>query len=319
MNDILKRYKNAAFGTISLDEDEQIFYNDMNNHMIKLFRALPSSVQTEAILFIISYTGNTFGKELNLLSKFYTPLWSTIYWIAKLKSNKYQLNKEEYDNLLNAHANTMFLHAFDDHLNDDEIVSSHLTILIRSQAWYLQQKSIEKFIPNIKKGRNIADEYFNNYYNAICSTEEFNSIEEYSKNFRNEMATVTLFPVLTSIKLTKDKKFTNDIKNAYESFGIAWRLLDDLTDIEDDINNSALSGVYYMLPEEGKRLWKDSNKKRYVKKIYSIIEKNKIGDKLVKMIIEELKFSSKTVKEHGMHELADQFNQLGLPLENLRL
>jgi len=272
-------------------------------------------MQAQGILYVMSYAGIAIGDKLDLFRNYFAPAWSVIYWITKSELSKRKLTAQEYEQALCSHAMAMFLHSLDDHLNDGEMPASHLALLLRSQAWRLMNESIYSYIEGVPNGEKTADQFIDRYYSGISSNEEPDTLQKYCHLFRKQMATWTSVPVLTSMKLHGDKNFVKDIQTSYESFGIAWRLLDDVNDIESDIIKSVHSAVYLLLPEEGKKIWDLPEENKDINKLCSIIIECRIVESIVESIIQELMLSAGTVENHRMHELAEEFRTLSYPLE----
>ena len=76
--------------------------------------------------------------------------------------------------------------------------------------------------------------------------------------FRRQMAIGMIAPILLSMKMTGNADFTRDIETAYGSFGIAWRLLDDIRDISSDIEKGAHSAIYLCLPKKVRTHWNNN-------------------------------------------------------------
>ena len=51
-----------------------------------------------------------------------------------------------------AHAMALFPHPLDDHLNDGQLATSHLTLLLRSQAWALMTNALKRLADGVEEG-----------------------------------------------------------------------------------------------------------------------------------------------------------------------
>ena len=136
------------------------------------------------------------------------------------------------------------------------------------------------------------------------------------------MATWLIVPVLMTKKMTTNEEFTYAIQTAYGSFGIAWRLLDDIKDIETDMMKSTHSSIYICLPEDTKNLWdKDTGEKKeknsgYAKVIIDYILENSVIDRIKERICSELESAASIVDCYDITGLADEFRSLLRPLKN---
>jgi hypothetical protein len=116
--------------------------------------------------------------------------------------------------------------------------------------------------------------------------------------------------------------FRRDLQIAYGSFGIAWRLLDDIKDIRDDIKNGTHSAIYLYLPEKIKTYWgnnrlrKQATTQDSTNAILSYILEHSLIDKIKEKICAELEISASIVEAHKMTGLAREFRRLAQPLRN---
>lgn len=307
---ILEYCKNVAFGNIKLSKEEDELYSLLNEQLLTLCRGLPESVQNNATIFLIEYSRYRFGEPFHFFEKFYMPTWTIIYHIASLKKHKESLTKEEFENAISAQAMAMFLHSLDDHLNDNELDTTHLLLLIRSQAYIKMLDHINKFCNNINDCNDIINNFINDYYQVMCNEIEVNSYNDYCERFRKEISTWYIIPTLTAKKLNLD--IVENMLKAFQSFGIAWRLLDDLNDFEDDLFSNTKSALYYSLPEKGKEIWSNAHmnidhKEHVLKNICKFFEENKTIEKIRKRICDELDLASKYSNECNMHKLSEQY------------
>jgi hypothetical protein len=136
------------------------------------------------------------------------------------------------------------------------------------------------------------------------------------------MAIGLIAPILLSMKMTGISDFTRGIELAYGSFGIAWRLLDDIRDIADDIEKGAHSAVYLCLPEEIRVHWDNNTMKSRAaaegstNTILSHILEHRLIDKIKERICAELETAASLVEARNMTGLAREFRCLADPLRN---
>ena len=170
------------------------------------------------------------------------------------------------------------------------------------------------------QGDKVVGSHLDNYYSAICHPENVDTLDRYCDVFRKQMATWLIVPTLMAEKMNADWQFTNELKRAYGSFGIAWRLLDDIRDVEDDRLRAAPSAIYACLPQEIKDLWHHPpDEKRDVgcqttAPILDCILENRIIDRLKKRIYNELASAAAIAESGNMVGLASELVSLGIPM-----
>ena len=142
IEDFLLSCENIDFGKNALSKKEIAFYQRLNNEMILLCRSLPESAQADAMLFLMQYPGVKFGDELDFFANYYTPIWSIVYWLASdsFHSGK-QLQDKDVKDAVTAQSMAMFLHSLDDHLTDNQISVSPLTLQLRTEAWTIMNRA----------------------------------------------------------------------------------------------------------------------------------------------------------------------------------
>ena len=277
-------------------------------------------MQNPAMFFLLDYFQNKNRRTCRFYYYYYKPLWTIIPQMMESGTRVHELTSPECETVMLGEAMSLFLHSLDDHLNDDEIPSSHLMLLLRSQAWLLFNKAITEFAYE-KDEHDIAHFLINDYYTGICTVHEPSGLDEYCNRFRKEMSTMNIFPLLSAKKITGSTDFTEKIKNAMESFGIAWRILDDIQDAEEDIDAGRHTALYHSLPENVKNLWdaprnnaSENSGTGICEEIYRELEQGRIAEELIERIIRELDEARKTVEALGMHGMAEQYRDIGAPV-----
>jgi hypothetical protein len=309
------------FGVVNLSEGEQAFCRRLNKEILLLCKSMPVSTQVDALSFLMRYAGISFNQEINFFKNYYIPAWSVIYWLIDSCPDDKELTDEDVKNAISAHSMAMFLHSIDDHLTDGQISVNHLSLLLRSQAWMRMNHAMNSLTVSVDGGLGIVKRFIDDYYTGICGSQEIKSLDNYCDVFRKQMATWLVVPVILSKKIAGDNDFTTAIQSAYESFGIAWRLLDDLQDMEEDMIKGAHSSIYYSLPEEAKRLWDKKTAEPIAKSnecanaiSKSVLEKGFIN-RIKERICRELESAVAIAGCFNMAGLKNEFHSLLQPLK----
>ncbi|BAZ41577.1 hypothetical protein NIES4101_75430 [Calothrix sp. NIES-4101] len=309
----VKECKLANFGHIALDEPQTAILASMNRQMIILCRSLPTSLQDAAVAAIQRYyTGFEVANLLTFFTKFYAPSWSLIHWMQQANP---VLQTLDIENAFSGQAMAYFLHMLDDHLADGKIPTSHLFLHLHTSAWTKFHHAAKTLSKNIHSGAELVTELIDNYFSSIQETTEINSINSYCNVFRKQLSTTLIIPLLVA----KHTGFeTTLIRQIYESFGVAWRLLDDLRDCSDDAFAGELSAIYYLLPLEERQLWlncqgKDEQSNDW-QKLQSYLEQQGILRKLISHICTALKEAQKNADLAKLPAYATQLRQLAAPL-----
>jgi hypothetical protein len=309
------------FGTLALSRTEKAFYKRFNYELISFCRSLPASVQTDSLLFLLQYSGLNLGDELDFFAHYYPPSWSIVYWLShKDTFAAKRLNVRDVTSAVTAQSMAMFLHSLDDHLTDNQISVSPLTLLLRSQAWTIMNRAFCNLLEDLRGGMRKLRSLVDDYYAGIRDSEEAESLDSYCYRFRKQMALGMIAPILLSMKMTRISDFARDLQMAYGSFGIAWRLLDDIKDIEADMEKRAQSSIYSCLPEKLRTLWSNGTSgtraaaKAGKRGILIHILEHGVIDKIRGRICGELDTAASVVGAYGLIGLAREFRCLAHPI-----
>lgn len=323
IKDFLLYCRTVDFGKVELSKRERTFYRRFSKEVLSLCRSLPESAQTDSILFLMRYAGVHLGDEPDFFADYYPPAWSVVYWLRHTRTLPVQrLSKKDMANAVTAQSMAMFLHSLDDHLVDVQLRVSFLTLLLRSQAWTIMNSAFRNLAEGVPSGDRTVRGFIDDYYSSNQDSKGPESLDAYCAVFRKRMAIGTVAPVLLSMKMTGMSDFTRDIESAYGSFGIAWRLLDDINDIEKDMEKGAEAAIYCCLPEELKAHWQNRSVKTQAghedaaDTILTDALEHGLVEKIKERICTELEAAESVAEVYNMTGLAREFRSLASPLKN---
>ena len=214
----------------------------------------------------------------------------------------------------------MFLHSLDDHLTDNQLPVSPLTLLLRSQTWTIMNRALCKLAEGLPGGKKKFQSFMDDYYSSIQDSNGQKNLDSYCHHFRKQMAIGMIAPILLSMKMNGIPDFIRDIEIAFGSFGIAWRLLDDIRDIRRDIEKGAHSAVYLCLPNKIRTHWNNHNSKSpapakdSLNTVLNHILEYRLIEKIKERICAELETASTIVEAYGLIGLSREFRCLAHPL-----
>jgi hypothetical protein len=309
------------FGTVKLSERQKNFCSELSNEVVSLCESLPKSTQADALLLLMKYFQIPFGQELSFFMNYYAPAWSIIYWLIESGRESGGLEEEDIKNAKTAHSMALLLHPIDDHLNDNEWPASHLALLLRSQLWLTMSNAMNSLADEVDGGEKIMTDFLDDYYSSIRDAKEILSLDNYCDLFRKQMATGYISPALIMKKMGTNEECDHAIRAAYGSFGVAWRLLDDINDIQTDMMTASKSAVYSCLPTNIRDHWNKCGKEAFdeqsvhAKAILVYIQENGTIEKIKERICNELDSAADTADDYNMTGLADEFRCLLEPLK----
>jgi hypothetical protein len=320
VQEFLRYVKNTDFGKNPLSERQAAFYQRFNSEILSLCRSMPESVQTDSLLFLMRYSGLRPGEIPDFFANYYPPIWSIIFWLGnRHPTSGHLLAHQAISSAVKAQSMAMFLHSLDDHMIDQQISASLVTLQLRTQAWMIMDNAFCDLSGGDPAANSAVGRFINDYYCAGQNLKTPENLDSYCDLFRKQMAILMIPPVLLSLKIAGTSDFTRDIEVAYGSFGVAWRLLDDVRDIEEDIEKGAVTSVYLSLPERLRSYWKNSGARAtsgtIKQDILSYLSENNVICDIKRRICSELSQAAKIAETHDLSGLALQFRSLAHPLQ----
>ncbi len=136
------------------------------------------------------------------------------------------------------------------------------------------------------------------------------------------MATWLIVPVLMAKRMDVNEEFARSVQNVYSSFGIAWRLLDDLQDVEKDLRKGTHSSLYTCLPGDIRKRWDRVKEEKANRnggsagQVLNYILASGVIDRIRKRICSELESAASKADSCDMAGFADELRCLLKPLRN---
>jgi hypothetical protein len=310
------------FGTVSLSREEEGFRGELNGEMLSLCDYLPKSTRSASALFLLEYLKAFSGSGFDFLSYFYAPAWSILFWLIRACPNSTPLDPKWVKDAKTGHTMAMFLHSFDDHLTDGQLPISHLALLLRSESWLIMNRAFKRLAKGVEKGPAVVRDFIDDYYSSISKSDGAGSLDRYCGFFRKQMATWLIVPDLMAKRIYAHEEAVFSIRAVYSSFGIAWRLLDDLQDLEKDMRKGIHSSIYTCLPIEIRKGW-DRVKEEKVDEnggprgqVLNYVLASGIVERIKQRICSELESAASRADSCDMAGFADELRCLLRPLRN---
>lgn len=318
--DLLSFCAAADFGGVSLIPEEEVFRRELNREMLSFCGELPRSTRTEATLFLMRHLRASFGDGLGFVDYFYAPAWSILFWLGRSSATK--TDRRQMKAAMAGHTMALLLHALDDHLADRDLPVTHLTLLLRSQSWTVMNRSLRRLARETKGGTGIVAGFVDDYYSSIGRHDE-TSLDGYCNLFRKQMATCLIAPVLLSMTgpgVGPGGALARSVEGICSSFGVAWRLLDDIQDLEKDMRKGVRSAIYACLPDETRKEWdrvkdeKDDGYEGCAGRVLGRIAADRVIDGLRRRICAELDSAASEAGSCDMAGFGDELRSLSRPL-----
>lgn len=300
-------------------QEREAFRDEMNAEIMAFFRTLPESTHAASVVFFMQHFKTPFFPKCDYFKNYYAPSWSILHWLDRVGSDHSSFLPTERCHALSAHAMALFLHPLDDHLNDGQLSTTHLSLLLRSQAWLRMNTALQRIAEGVDGGAEIVQGFIEDYYASIGTPPAESTLDGYCRHFRKQMATWMSVPVLMAMKLKGAEDFTKRLQAAYGGFGVAWRLLDDLQDLDTDMQSGSHSAIYFCLPPEIRRIWDQSLQGEDVRRfkiIRSFVYNDGVWETIRRRIDSELATAASMLDKIQMTGLADELRCLAWPFRD---
>ena len=186
----------------------------------------------------------------------------------------------------------------------------------------IMNQAFKRLAQGVDQGAEIICDLIDDYYSSIGTSDEMESLDHYCAFFTKQMATSLIVPVLMAKRMYANEEFARSVQAVYSSFGIAWRLLDDIQDVEIDMIKGTHSSIYVCLDEYVRGLWdndlekKKDRKEDYTKTVMDYVLKTKVVDRIKARTCSELESAASRADACDMTGLADELRCLLKPLRD---
>jgi hypothetical protein len=310
----LQACQQVNFGKIALTPEQSEALAGLNRQLIPFCQSLPPALQTGAIFAIQQhFTGFQLGNLQRFFTKFYAPSWTLLGWMGHRA-----IAAAELEQAIHLQGMAYFLHMLDDHLNDGQIPISHLMLQLRTQAWMRFTQGAEQLVPSQKGRESLIYCWINRYFSGVHGLESVDSLAAYCEQFRQQLSTTLVLPMIVADRTGHNAA---DVQEAYEAFCIAWRLLDDLRDCQDDALSGEMSAVYYLLPLEQRQVWQGCQGLEPTSPQWQELAQYLEGAGVLQAIVGEilawLAIAQSAASRANLPGYAEELRQLALPLVGL--
>lgn len=307
------------FGQVELTPEQAALLALMNRQIIELCRTLPKSLQDSALLAVQRhFTGFQLTNLMNFFTKFYVPSWSLIYWMDRQAESSAHtgLSAQELEQAIVAQGLAYFLHMLDDHIADGQIPISHLLLQLRTQAWIKFTGLAQGLAQSVADGDVIIQSTLDRYFQGIHDPVAPSDFDGYCELFRQQLSTTLVIPLLVAKRTGCP---TQPLQKSYEAFCIAWRLLDDLRDCDEDTFAGQKSAIYYSLSPDYQAIWKVCQRGDVASSHWAVLrsylEEANVLKNLVQQTIGYLYQAQDFAQVAGLTPYVQELQALAVPLQ----
>ncbi|EQA38242.1 hypothetical protein LEP1GSC047_0066 [Leptospira inadai serovar Lyme str. 10] len=298
------------FGKYEASMEEESFHKLFNGAILNLCNELPASLRTETLRFLKEYSGCAISNNFDFFNKYNGPCYTIIYWINE-RAHNLSWDDPWLTLLIQSHSSALLLYSLDDHLVDKSLRTSGTLLQLRTQAWEKYSQAGRLFDKEIHKASLVREEFIDKYFRSIRDNGFADTLEDYLTRFRSQMAIWSLQPYLLARSFLSRAQAESVLK-MYESFGIAWRLLEDYRDLGKDIESGSVSSMIYFLPEKVQLDWG----KRARVEIFALFEESNLDQKVSDLTNSYLNEAAQMAAKLHLKEYAHCLSSMRLPIVN---
>ncbi len=237
-----------AFGTPALPPALLALRHTLQAQLNTSLARLPPVLQEEAQGIIAGYS----GPSKDFFGLFYQPVWSFLHWVVATSAEP--VSPSIVDDACTAQALGLFLHLWDDHLCDGQLPTTQLTLQVRTDAWATYLAAASRLAQQVGASQAEVDWHVSTYLSAIHVAEPIDNLGDFCARFERQIAIWTLVPRLIG-RTVSGTQAGEELATVLRAFCNAWRLMDDLQDVEDDVLAGVESAAWQVLDGPGRSAW----------------------------------------------------------------
>lgn len=209
---------------------------------------LPPAMQEEALGIIAAYS----GPAPDFYGLYYQPVWSFLHWVVVAAAEP--VPATIVDDAITTQAMALFLHLWDDHLCDGQLPTTQLSLQVRTDAWAAYLAAANRLALRVGAAQADVDGHVSTYLSAIHAAEPIDNLNDFCTRFERQIAIWTLVPRLIG-RAVNGPQTGEALAAVLTAFCKAWRLMDDLQDVEDDVLAGVESAAWQVLDAPSRAAW----------------------------------------------------------------
>jgi hypothetical protein len=209
---------------------------------------LPRELADEIAAELKIYAGN----RPRFIDLFYVPIWSFLHWVLVASPRG---DAEVMALATEAHALSLFMHLWDDHLADGQLKPALSRVHLRALAWRRYQAATAELAKRVAGGAEIVERLVGNYLRACHKPPQVKDLASFNDRFVQQIGIWLVTPTLLG-HIAGGAGTANALASIIADFGVAWRLIDDVEDIAIDVRTGQENGVWFALDSLGRARWR---------------------------------------------------------------
>jgi hypothetical protein len=242
-------FSQIGFGAVAVGPEVAALRATMNARLMALAAVLPPRLAAEARATLQGYSGG----DGDFFRLFYVPIWSFLHWLPAV-GRGVAPDPKVTEAAREAHGLSLFLHLWDDHLCDGQLATDLLRLHLRTTAWHRFSSLSEELGRRVGVGHGVVETHVADYLDSLHHPAPVTDVGAYSRQFCRQIGIWTLTPRLLG-QAVGGPEIAAAAVQCIVSFAVAWRLLDDIQDIHQDVMEGKQTAVWLELDDTGRRCW----------------------------------------------------------------
>lgn len=233
------------FGVPTHDPAVRTLASQLNAVLVSLGSEVPPSLASVFAERLAAYPGP--GRRF--IELFYVPAWSFLHWTKVLCVGK---DDSVFSEAREAHALSLLLHLWDDHLMDGQMAPDMVALHMRTIAWRRFRAAVDR-LTRATGGKPKADGLIEAYLEAHLEETEPKDLDAFLARFLRQIGIWRVAPALLGQMM--EPAAADGLLRIFDLHAMAWRIMDDLQDARADCGRGRNTAVRLALSDEGRALW----------------------------------------------------------------
>jgi len=239
------------FGAVTPDAQVVALAERLEASVRRAVADLPPAMSAEAAAELTVYA----GPRPRFIDLFYIPIWSFVHWVPEAAQRAELVRVPSMiEHAQEAHALSLFMHLWDDHLVDGQLKPTLLRLQLRAIAWQRYHAAVGVLAGMVEGGPETVARLVGNYLTACHQPPPVHDLRTFCDRFLQQIGIWLVVPTLLG-HIVGGPAAARDLVGIIEAFAVAWRLIDDIQDIDIDILSGQDNGVWFELDDDGRACW----------------------------------------------------------------
>ncbi|MFD0268009.1 hypothetical protein ACFVGY_15720 [Streptomyces sp. NPDC127106] len=223
----------ARFGAIAETSEVSALRGRLHRHLLGAAQGLPAAWRAAVLREVTAHGRSARAPDGDFFARFPPPVWSFLHWVPAARG---AADAER------AQALALFLHLWEDHLADGQLPASPGNLGMRALAWQEWARAVHGLAAQWGTPARPAAVHAAVYRRSAARRSE-RSRDGYYRTAARQAALWTLVPAM----LAEGGRTASRLGPVVTDFALAWRIVDDLADIDEDAAAGVRGALWWEL------------------------------------------------------------------------